>query len=234
MDKLKIDVEEHFVPKFALIGYSNTSDDYHTKHYISYHKIIGEGLTAGMPLTIETARNLLRCLEVDLVKFSFKGILPKNLIHFDFKESLRLLWIVHPKQQNLFFDTKTGVTSGFYPLPKLVFSLNGNTLQVFALKRNTDLNESTKLYHAPLLNINLQGGVCMGNVSIDYEGFEFYEDIMGFIEKQFFNSVFTESHHNKLVKGNFVEVINNLNGKQRFDDALLIHSNLILKQLYEK
>jgi hypothetical protein len=74
----------------------------------------------------------------------------------------------------------------------------------------------------------------MGNVSMDYDGFEHYEDIMDFVEKQFFSSVFTETHHNDLVRGNLVQTMKRLNGKQRFDDSLLIANKLTLKQLYEK
>lgn len=231
---LQIDTDEHLVPKFALIGYSNKSNPYKNSHYFSYHNVVAEKLTAGMPLTKDTAQNLFKCLEGDLIKYSFKGILPKNLLHFDFKGSLSLVWVVHPKQHNLFFDTKTGISIGLYPMPKLVFALKGNSLQVFALKRNDSLENTTKLYHAPFLNVNSQGKVCMGSASIDYDGFEFYEDIMGYVEKQFFNSVFTENHHNDLVKGNITQIMKGLKGKNRFDDALLISNNLLLKQLYEK
>ena len=230
----RIDIDEHLLPKFALIAYSGSPDHYHQAHYFSYHKIIGETLAAGMPLTKDTARNLFACLEGDLIKFSFKGMLPKNLIHFDLKGNLRMVWVVHPKRHKLFFDTKTGIPIGLYPLPKLVFSLDGNSLRVFALKRNDGLNEDMGLYHAPLLNINRNGNVCMGNTSMDYDGFGFYEDIMGFVQKQFFNSIFTETHHNELIKGNLVDVMKSLEGKQRFDDALLVPNNITLKQLYEE
>ena len=70
--------DEHFLPKFAIIGYSQEEDYYNRGHYFSYHNIVGAKLTAGMPLTKDTARNLFRCLEGDLIKFRFKGMLPKN------------------------------------------------------------------------------------------------------------------------------------------------------------
>ena len=55
-----------------------------------------------------------------------------------------------------------------------------------------------------------------------------------FMEKQFFSSVFTETHHNSLIKGNLVQAMKRLHGKQRFDDSLLIANNMTLKQLYER
>jgi PRTRC genetic system protein B len=235
MEKImELDMDDHMVPKFALIGYASSLGHYKTWHYFAYHRIVGECLTAGMPLTKDTAQNLFRCLEGDLIKFSFKGLLPKNLIHFDFKGDLHLMWIVRPKRHNLYFDARTGIPTGPYPLPKLVFSLKGNGLRVIALNRNDVLDGNTVLYHVPLPNINGQGKVCMGNVSMDYDGFEHYEDIMDFVEKQFFSSVFTETHHNDLVRGNLVQTMKRLNGKQRFDDSLLIANKLTLKQLYEK
>jgi len=133
----------------------------------------------------------------------------------------------------LYFDTKTGIPSGKYPLPKLVFKLEGSSLKVFALKRNDTLTDHALLYHALLLNIGRQGNVCTGNASMDYDGFEFYEDIKGFVEQQFFRSVFTETHHNQLVNGNLVNVMRNNLEKLSFDDGLLISNKMTLNQLYE-
>lgn len=225
--------EEHFLPKFAIIGYSQEEDYYNRGHYFSYHNIVGAKLTSGMPLTKDTARNLFRCLEGDLIKFRFKGMLPKNLIHFDFKGNLQLVWYIHPKQHTLYFDTRTGIASGNYALPKLIFKLEGNNLKVFALHRKDTLTDTMPLYHAPLLNVGRHGKVCMGNASMDYDGFEYYEDIMGFVEQQFFRSVFTATHHNNIAKGNIVDVMKRNFGKTSFDDGLLNENKLILKDLYE-
>ena len=92
MEKImELDMDDHLVPKFALIGYASTPSHYNTEHYFAYHRIVGECLTAGMPLTKDTARNLFRCLEGELIKFSFRGLLPKNLVHIDFKGELHLI-----------------------------------------------------------------------------------------------------------------------------------------------
>lgn len=231
---IRFDAEEHFLPQFAVVAYASESETYQSTHYFLYHKIIGECLSAGMPLTRDTARNIFQCLKGDLNKFSFKGMLPKNLVHFDFKGNLRLIWFVHPKQHNLFFDSKTGISIGLYPMPKLLFFLEGNSLRVFALKRKDSLNDRTKLYHAPFFNISSGGGVCMGTATLDYDGFDFYEDVMGFVEKQFFSSMFTATHHNKLIKGNLVAYMQNIEGQQKFDDSVLVSNKLTLNQLYEK
>ncbi|RKN83554.1 hypothetical protein [Ulvibacterium marinum] len=228
-----LQADEHFLPKFAIIGYSQDQGYYTQGHYFSYHNIVGEKLTAGMPLTKDTARNVFSCLEGDLIKFRFKGMLPKNLIHFDFKGSLQLVWYVHPKQHTMYFDTNTGIVSGKYPLPKLLFKLEGNTLRVFALLRKDSLNESTPIYNAPLLNVDGHGKVCMGSASMEYDGFEYYEDIMGFVEQQFFRSVFTATHHNRIAKGNIVAIMKSHLDKPFFDDGLLIANKLTIKDLYE-
>lgn len=228
-----LNAKDHFLPKFAIIGYEREDENYRNDHYFSYHEVAGTKLTAGMPLTKDTARNIFTCLEGELIKFRFKGILPKNLIHFDFKGNFQLIWYAHPKQRMLYFDTKTGIPSGKYPLPKLIFKLEGNALKVFALNRKESLSDDTALYHAPLLNIGTQGNVCMGNASMDYDGFEYYEDVMEFVEQQFFRSVFTETHHNQLVNGNIVNVMKQNIGKPSFDDEVLIANKMTLNQLYE-
>ena len=228
-----LNAKDHFLPKFAIIGYEREDENYRNDHYFSYHEVAGTKLTAGMPLTKDTAQNIFPCLEGDLIKFRFKGMLPKNLIHFDFKGNFQLIWYVHPKQRMLYFDTKTGIPSGKYPLPKLIFKLEGNALKVFALNRKDALTDDTPIYHAPLLNIGRQGNVCMGNTSMDYDGFEYYEDVMGFVEQQFFRSVFTETHHNQLVDGNIVNVMKQNFEKPSFDDEILIVNKMTLNQLYE-
>ncbi len=228
-----LNATDHYLPKFAIVGYAKDDNYYRNDHYFSYHEVAGSKLTAGMPLTKDTAQNIFSCLEGDLIKFRFKGMLPKTLIHFDFKGSLQLIWYVHPKQHTLYFDTKAGIPSGKYPLPKLVFKLVGNGLRVFALNRKDTLTDTTPLYHAPLLNIGGQGNVCMGNASMHYDGFEYYEDVMGFVEQQFFRSVFTATHHNRLAKGNIVDVMKSCSEKPSFDDGLLIKNELTLNQLYE-
>lgn len=234
MERLTIlQADKHYLPKFAIIGYSKEEDYYNRRHYFSYHNIVGEKLTAGMPLTKDTARNIFTCLEGELIKYSFKGMLPKNLIHFDFKGHIQLVWYVYPKQHTLYFDTGTGIPSGKYPLPKLVFKLEGNSLSVFSVLRKDTLSESTAVYNAPLLNVNGRGKVCMGNASMDYDGFEYYEDVMGFVEQQFFRSVFTAAHNNNLVKGNIVNVMKENLKKPSFDDGLLIESKLTLRDIYE-
>ncbi len=234
MEQLAIlQADQHFLPKFAIIGYAKEDDYYNRSHYFSYHSVVGEKLTAGMPLTKDTARNIFTCLEGELIKFRFKGMLPKNLIHFDFKGHIQLVWYVHPKQHTLYFDTATGIPSGKYPLPKLVFKLEGNSLSVFAVLRNDQLSENMWLYNAPLLNVNGRGNVCMGNASMDYDGFEYYEDIIGFVEQQFFRSVFTATHNNNLVKGNIVNVMKENFEKPSFGDGLLIANKMTLSELYE-
>ncbi len=228
-----LNAKDHYLPKFAIIGYEQEDENYRNEHYLSYHEVTEAKLTAGMPLTKDTARNIFNCLEGDLIKFRFKGMLPKNLIYFNFKGNFQLLWYVHPKQRMLYFDVKTGIASGKYPLPKLIFKLEGNSLKVFAINRKVALLDNTELYHAPMLNTGVEGNVCMGNTSMDYDGFEYYEDIMGFVEQQFFRSVFTESHHNKLVNGNFVNLMQSNLEKASFDDGLLVANKMTLKQLYE-
>jgi len=98
MEKIAVlQAKDHYLPKFAIIGYAQEDNDYRNEHYFSYHEVAGTKLTAGMPLTKGTARNIFTCLEDDLIKFRLKGMLPKNLIHFDFKGSFQLIWYAHPK-----------------------------------------------------------------------------------------------------------------------------------------
>lgn len=83
------------------------------------------------------------------------------------------------------------------------------------------------------MNIGRQGNVFIGNVSMVYGGFEYYEEIMGFVEQQFSRSFITETHHNQLVDGNILNVMKDNFEKPSFDDKLLIANKMTLNRLYE-
>lgn len=222
-----------FFPKWAIVGYEKTKS-YSSENLVTYHTIEGGRLGSGEALTLDTAKGIFSHLQGDIMPYCFKGIVPNNLVYFDFKGELKIIWTTHPHRRQLYFDSNTTIKSGIYPLPKLLFILEGKGLKVFALNRKDNLNSDTEIYNAPFLNTSSDGSVCMGSASIDYENLQYYEDIMEFAEKQFYNSVFNATHHNKLVKGNIINFYDTIYNKTKIDDTWLVKTKKTLKYYYEK
>lgn len=233
MDGTLHDPKQHFVPKLAIVGYEALNEYYGSGEcYFSKHPITGGKLGAGAPLTQEMVRDILKLVDVESNEFTFKGRLPKQLLYFRDKGQLLLVWYCDRKSERLLFKDGLDIPTGNYPLPKLVFALNGNTLSVFAIKRKRPVHDGTALYHAPFMNVYASGKVCMGDVNIDYGRFGHYEDIMSFTEKQFFMSLFTHTNHNALLEGNYVELMAEMKGKTKFNEDLLIPNTLTLSDSY--
>ena len=233
MDETIYDPQRHFVPKLAIVGYEAHNEYYgNGACYFSKHPIIGGKLGAGAPLTQEMVKDILKLVDVESNEYTFKGRLPKQLLYFKDKGQLLLVWYCDRKTERLLFKEGLDIPTASYPLPKLIFVLNGNTLFVYAIKRKTPLHDGTQLYHAPFMNVYSPGSVCMGDVSVDYGRFGHYEDIMDFAEKQFFMSLFTHTNHNDLLDGNFVELMCQMKGRQAFDEKLLIPNHKTLCDTY--
>ena len=117
-------------------------------------------------------------------------------------------------------------------MPYLVWKLKENKLSVFSSKEIPDKN--TPLFHAPFLNIDDIGSVCMGKSDFISNNNN-YEIIIEKVEKAFFTSIFTHTNHNNIIANNnnivqvYQEQINNVN--KGFDHNLLNPINKNLKDI---
>ncbi|TLP81845.1 hypothetical protein [Maribacter sp. ACAM166] len=228
------DPRQHYEPKVALIGYEAVNGyNGQDKCYFSKHPIRKGKLGAGAPLTKDAVRDMLKLVDVDKNQFSFKGLLPRKLLYFKEKGTLQLVWCCNRKTERLLFKDGLEISTGDYPIPKLLFSLFGESLSVYGLLRKKPIHERSELYHAPFMNTYITGNVCMGNATLDYGHLGFYEDIMAFAEQQFFQSVFTHTNHNHLLNGNYVELMPQMLEKQNFDETLLIPNHKTINDIYE-
>ena len=224
----------HFEPKIAIIGYEAINGYYgRDECYFSRHTVRNGKLGVGSPLTMDMVRDMLKLVDVDQSEFSFKGRLPKQLLYFRDKGTLQLVWSCDRTTERLLFKEQLDIPTGTYPIPKLVFSLSGESLSVFAITRKKPIHDGTELYHAPFMNVYASGKVCMGDAMLQYRHLDFYEDIMAFTEKQFFLSVFTHTNHDHLLNGNYTELMLQMQGIQNFEESLLLPNHQLLQHVYE-
>ena len=183
--------------------------------FATHHAIRDNGnkfeLEPGSPLSVANLKKLATMASRGL--HHKVEILPTNVLAAS--DDL-LVWWMPAGLQFMHFDVSMGSTaecrqrlqgvSGQFPLPALVFVLQRGQerkggyqgITVHALAENTRPCGSTKLYRAPLLNINEQGSVCWGN-GLKPKGTA-VADIAAW-QSLFFSSVFTHFNISSPIKG---------------------------------
>lgn len=165
-------------------------------------------LSPGKPLTVETAKSIFKFVNDigDIQNYEFKGIIPKNILKYKTDEKY-VIWQTKEGIREVLYQEGLPIKSGKYWVPKLVWKLEGNRLNAWAVKKTVTKN-TDKLYNAPLFNINMMGGVCMGNAKFTDSSYD-YSKIIKKVEEGFWGSIFTHSSHDRLLNFNFTEWCNN-------------------------
>lgn len=175
---------------------------------------------------------LIKLVNTDgkIKSYSFDGIIPNNVLTFKNEEPY-IVWYTKPKLQHLLFDSKLPMVSGTYPIPTLIWKFDSSGLSIFA---TTDIiiNEDTKLFQAPFLNVYSHGGVCMGSAMVKNLNTS-YNVAMEQLQNNFFNSYFTHTNNDTLINRNIADVyLEQMEKKTKtFDNTLLIDTNLTLNSI---
>jgi PRTRC genetic system protein B len=214
--------KESMVPSQAIIVFQGNND-----YYLETREILKDGvLGAGVPLERETLSRIMQEIETtELSRKKCTGFLPNNLLLFrEESHNIELIWYVKASKRQLSFKKSLGIDDGLVNLPTLVFHLKNGGLNVYATKINIPTTE-TKLYRAPLHNINLKGDVCMGSSKVKSSD-EVLEIILN-NEDGFFMSMFTELHGGSPIKGNLNTFLQKqIKGNLPFDNNVLTPSKV--------
>jgi PRTRC genetic system protein B len=213
----EIENNNNFIAKKALIVYERR-----TEHYVEVHQIENGNFLEGRPLTIKELSEFKQMAEAknsELKKecYPFRHILGFSV---DFLNA-ELIWIYPAGEVLLHYESKLpGFKTGRYFIPNLVFKYDSDGVSVFAIKTEDilSLGPNTELYLAPFLNTSDDGDVCMGSAEVK-KGKNLTETIRN-VERAFFDSEFTHTNNNKIVKGNLVDAYTKQKGK--FDEEILL------------
>jgi len=178
-------------------------------NYNAQHDQLG----VGKPLTEESAKHIFGFLEGKTFSnsYGFKGIIPENILQFK-TDDLFVVWFTPAQTKQLHFKDTLPVNSDYYPVPPLVWKLTPNNLSVFAVLQKP-FSDNERLYQAPFLNVGSNGSVCMGSAKYRTTSTK-YEKIIQKAEDAFFNSVFTHTNTDRLVEGNIVDLLQELQEKK--------------------
>lgn len=164
-----------------------------------------------------------------------KGLLPPNVLYVNQQTGGYAVWYTPPQEVNLFFVDGLNIPSGKFHVPAMLWKANADHLAVYAIKGKGKPMESTKLCHAPYLNIYASGQVCMGTVQINIGKSTCLEEFMKTWEQYFFNSNFSHSiNGNNSTKTNTTALWHSLAGtSEPFPQQELIKTSLTLKQIIQ-
>jgi len=122
--------------------------------FVSQHEILNNGIGAGRPVT----KQFLNAISTSTLEYLDERI----IAHSDNKT----IWWKPAGVFHISFSEQTGVKTGKYPIPALLFMLENNKLWNWALKENSRPKPETVVYCSPFYNVNPSGSCCMGNIKL--------------------------------------------------------------------
>ncbi len=204
-----------FEPVNALVVYKNKEPDYESqlcRYFVMNHEILANGnIGTGKPLTERFINDIMKNRDEKYRYVDEKVVMISNNV---------TVWWKPKSVEYLYFSNKTGIKSGRYPLPPMLFALketNGYfTLFNFALSENHRPVPKALVYHSPLLNVYGDGRCCMGNVGVPKSC-----DITAW-EKVYFGSICTPDLL-PTVNENPIKLWNGLLDKTEFPVSKLVY-----------
>jgi len=173
---------------FVLYGSGNNYS------HITKHVVTNGELGLGRIIHPKTLLSHLNKLEAEP---SCLDILPANVL---LNSTDYLIWHKSSIVAPMWFRTPSKVSDYNVKWPPLLFCVNKITqsLQVFATATNKRPTESTRLYHAPLMNIDNAGDVCLGSAVLPNKiDFSTIDEI----EKVITETQFTHTNHDETLRG---------------------------------
>jgi len=195
--------------------------------------------TNAHPLSVKESQALAKALDCsNEMKRSFlkpAGLLPKNVLYINPDHNGYAVWHTPQQKVNLLFVDNLGIPDGMANIPALLWKATKESLYIYALKNDTELDEQVSLYHAPFFNIYNDGKVCMGTVKVKISPDCPLETFMQQWEHYFFNSYFSHlfEAHNP-VNENIVQLWQSLvNSRRKFPLKALIKNGLTIKHIIQ-
>lgn len=173
--------------------------------YTFYHHVENGELGPATNLTHDNIKTIFKTTikgaKEKIMFMKWKSLIPENVLHFDIMNN-SIIFYTQPTFRKLFFSDSLAIKSANYKIPFLLWVYKNKSLSVFALKKKPTSADET-LYQAPFMNISGSGSVCMGNVKYGNEE-NYFDFLMEDIVDKFFNSFFSHTNCDKLLKMNYL------------------------------
>ena len=225
-----------FYPKKAFVVYERKGQG--RDIYIESYDMDDKGYPVNAhPLSMKESIALAKVMDTsEELHRSFlkpQGLLPHNILYINPDHNGYAVWYTPQQTIGMLFVDNLGIPNGKASIPPLLWKASKNSLQIYALKEDTGLNEQTLLYHAPFFNTYEDGKVCMGSVSVNISPDCQLEDFILQWEGYFFNSYFSHLFEGHIpVKVNIVQLWQSLiNSRKKFPLRSLAKNGLTIKNI---
>jgi PRTRC genetic system protein B len=220
----------------AVVVYSHESN-----YYLESHDINDTGeLQAGKPLLQDTL--------IDMVDVFFderknthdiKGLIPDNMLSYYPLPggNYKLIWYKPAEIRMMHHAAALKLPSAKTWVPAMIYEVEKNDLNVYALNSNVRPKETSKLYKAPYFNVDDDGDVCLGNANVKKPTIKTFQNIMQYWEDLFWLSSFSHVNGFQKVKSKNLATVwkqlLNSKTKTKWSDVneLLQYKNKTLKSL---
>lgn len=128
-----------------------------------YHESVVPRLSAGRLFTRHDEQCLLDILNNNFRQHQKVSFIPRNVLAMT---STLLAWYVAPRVATMYFRFGKTNRQLRVPWPSLVFKVSEGSLSVVAIKTSSRPTETSRVFHAPLMNIYANSEVCTGNIRL--------------------------------------------------------------------
>lgn len=220
-----------------LYGTKNGGMSFATIHPVTQNESNAPVIGAGRPMDEKAlkriASELLSTLRIK------SGILPSNVLSVG---GSHIVWWSPPSRRTYFFNTResegsvnVGKRCGEAFTPGLVFVVRDGSMSLFAVKGTVRPDANTPLFHAPLMNIYVDGKLCSGTMAKPQSTLG---DSIGDWEKSFWEAAFSHPNHPKAVNykgGIHAFSIDLLEGRfRKFPERFLRPMNITLQDVVDE
>lgn len=174
-------------------------NQYESSTYLTYHDIDANNkIKDGKFIDIAQAVKALASLKDEPIESE------SNWIDTDilYSSDNQLIWYVPAQKRTLWFVASENKFSVKVHTPSFVFSLNRNArrLRVFSCKSKSRPTPETKLYNAPLMNVSLDGSLCLGSATLPDNVQSDSKQIRTACESALFDTNFSHVNNSKTFK----------------------------------
>ncbi len=200
MNDLTEKILKEYQPRLAIVAYTPTVDSWN-ECYLESHEINKQGqLCEGKPLKQDTIQAMLDVFFDERQNRSdFKGLIPENVLKFEILPggNYHMIWYRPEEKRYIHFAKDLHLKSGMAWMPAMIYSVDSNNLDVFALNSSERPTETTRLFYAPFHNVSSNGSVCLGSAKVKKPSNKTFSNVIKYWEDMFWMSEFTHLAHSK-------------------------------------
>ncbi|MDN3384468.1 PRTRC system protein B [Pseudoalteromonas sp. APC 3358] len=174
-------------------------NQYESSTYLTYHDIdTNNKIKDGKFIDIAQAVKALATLNDEPIESECNWIDTDILYSSD----NQLIWYVPAQKRTLWFVASENKFSLKVHTPSFVFALNRNArkLRVFSCKSKSRPTPESKLYNAPLMNVSLDGSLCLGSATLPDNVQSDSKQIRNACESALFDTNFSHVNNSKTFK----------------------------------